>query len=66
MGRGAATTLSRVKNRVDLTSEREAPHAPEHKTGLSPLMGCAQTNLNVVLRGVQVLVNLGETTIHVP
>jgi len=33
---------------------------------MSALVGCAQTNLDIVLRRVQVLVNLGKATIHIP
>lgn len=62
----AAPTLTGVESQVDLTSEREALRALEDRTGMSPLVGYAQTNLDVILRGVQVLVNLSEATIHVP
>lgn len=60
------STLPGVKNQVDLINEREALRALEHGRRMSPLVGYAQTNLDVVLRGVQVLVNLGEATIHIP
>lgn len=60
------STLTEVKNQVDLTNERETLRATELGRTMSPLVGYAQTNLDVVLRGVQVLVNLGEATIHIP
>lgn len=61
-----ASTLTGVKNQRDLTSDREALRDLEDGRRMSPLVGYAQTNLDVVLRGVQVLVNLGEATIHIP
>lgn len=60
------STLTGVKNQVDLTNEREAQRVLEHGRRMSPLVGYAQTNLDIVLRRVQVLVNLGEAAIHIP
>lgn len=66
MGLRAVPALTGVENQADLTSERETLWALEQGRGMSQLVGCAQTNLDIILRGVQVLVNLSETTIHIP